>query len=100
MERSTNLAATPPFLPLATNLPGQPGTTTDTDTNAIGAGLRPWRCRRTGVATPVLRHRHGLRPAPIAFVSVSVVVPGWPGRFVASGRKGGVAAKFVLRSTD
>jgi len=26
------------FTPLATNLPGQPGTTTYTDTNAAGAG--------------------------------------------------------------
>jgi PKD repeat protein len=35
LERSTNLAASPPFLPLATNLTGQAGTTTFTDTNAI-----------------------------------------------------------------
>jgi hypothetical protein len=38
LERSTNLAATQRFTPLATNLPGQPGTTTYTDTNAVGAG--------------------------------------------------------------
>jgi hypothetical protein len=34
LERSTDLSATPPFAPLAINLPGQPGTTTYTDTNA------------------------------------------------------------------
>ena len=34
LERSTNLSATTPFTPLAINLPGQPGTTTYTDTNA------------------------------------------------------------------
>ncbi len=34
LERSTNLSATPRFTPLATNLPGQPGTTSFTDTNA------------------------------------------------------------------
>ena len=39
LEWSTNLSATPMFLPLATDLPGQPGTTTFTHTN--GAGLGP-----------------------------------------------------------
>jgi hypothetical protein len=34
LERSTNLGAQPPFLTLATNVVGQPGTTTYTDTNA------------------------------------------------------------------
>jgi hypothetical protein len=34
LERSTNLAASPRFTPLATNLPGQSGTTSFTDTNA------------------------------------------------------------------
>jgi hypothetical protein len=34
LERSTNLWANPPFTLLAPNLPGQPGTTTYTDTNA------------------------------------------------------------------
>jgi len=34
---STNLTATPRFTPLATNLPGQSGTTTYTDTNAAAA---------------------------------------------------------------
>jgi hypothetical protein len=38
LERSTNLSATPRFTPLATNLPGLPGTTAYTDTNAAGAG--------------------------------------------------------------
>jgi len=38
LERSTNLSAPPHFTPVATNLPGQPGTTTYTDTNAVGAG--------------------------------------------------------------
>ena len=39
LECSTNLGATPPFLPLAAHLPGQPGTTSFTHTN--GAGLGP-----------------------------------------------------------
>jgi hypothetical protein len=39
LERSTNLAA-PVFVPLATNLFGQPGTTSYTDYSAIGPG--PW----------------------------------------------------------
>ena len=34
LEQSTNLSASPPFTLLAPNLPGQPGTTTYTDTNA------------------------------------------------------------------
>ena len=38
LECSTNLSAIPRFTPLATSLPGQPGTTTYIDTNAIGAG--------------------------------------------------------------
>jgi hypothetical protein len=37
LERSTNLSANPPFNLLAPNLPGQPGTTTFTDTNASAA---------------------------------------------------------------
>jgi hypothetical protein len=37
LERSTNLGASGPFTPLATNLPGQPGTTAYTDTNGAGA---------------------------------------------------------------
>jgi hypothetical protein len=37
LERSTNLWASPPFTLLAPNLPGQPGTTTYTDTNAATA---------------------------------------------------------------
>ena len=39
LERSTNLAVSSAFTPLATSLPGQPGTTTYTDTNA--AALSP-----------------------------------------------------------
>jgi parallel beta-helix repeat protein len=38
LERSTDLSATPPFTLLATNLPGQTGTTTYADTNAVGTG--------------------------------------------------------------
>jgi len=37
LERGTNLAR-PAFTPLATSIPGQPGTTTFTDANAIDAG--------------------------------------------------------------
>ena len=37
LERSTNLWASPPFTLLSPNLPGQPGTTTYTDTNAATA---------------------------------------------------------------
>jgi len=40
LERATSLVDSPAFTPLATNVSGQPGTTTYTDTNAIGAG--PW----------------------------------------------------------
>ena len=39
LECSTNLAATPCFRCVATNLPGQPGTTSYTDTNAAGGLL-------------------------------------------------------------
>jgi hypothetical protein len=38
LECCTNLSATPCFTPLVTNLPGQAGTTTYTDTNVVGAG--------------------------------------------------------------
>jgi len=38
LECSKNLSATPCFTPLATYLPGLPGTTTYTDTNAVGPG--------------------------------------------------------------
>jgi len=47
LERSTNLSATLPFTMLAPNLPGQPGTTSFTDTNA--APLAPL-FYRVGVA--------------------------------------------------
>ena len=39
LERSTNLSAAPPFTPLATGIPAQPGTTSYTDTNP--ANLAP-----------------------------------------------------------
>lgn len=38
LERSTDLSATPPFTLLVPNIPGQPGTTTYTDSNAVGVG--------------------------------------------------------------
>jgi hypothetical protein len=43
LERSTNLAAPFAFTPVATNIAGQAGTTTYTDTNAQGKG--PWYYR-------------------------------------------------------
>ena len=49
LERATSLSVSPSFTPLATNLSGQPGTTTYTDTNGVGAG--PW-FYRVGVTTP------------------------------------------------
>jgi hypothetical protein len=48
LERSTNLGASPPFHPLATDLPGQAGTSTYTETNAVGAPLRVYRVGVTG----------------------------------------------------
>jgi hypothetical protein len=38
LERSFNLATPPAFTSLATNIPGQPGTTTYLDTNPAGSG--------------------------------------------------------------
>jgi hypothetical protein len=38
LERATNLMKQPPFSTLATNIAGQVGTTTYTDTNAVGNG--------------------------------------------------------------
>ncbi len=38
LERATNLSPTPLFTPLATGIPGQPGTTTYTDPSALGGG--------------------------------------------------------------
>ncbi len=49
VECNTNLSATPLFFPLATNLPGQPGTTTFNDTNAVGPIPRLYR---VGVPVP------------------------------------------------
>ncbi|MCL4178086.1 MAG: PKD domain-containing protein [Verrucomicrobia bacterium] len=46
LERSTSLSASPPFTLLAPNLPGQPGTTTFTDTDAVRLGPRFYRVRR------------------------------------------------------
>ena len=43
LECSTNLASTPSVTPLATNLSGQPGTTSCTDTNAAAALQRFYR---------------------------------------------------------
>jgi hypothetical protein len=43
LERSTNLASSPLFTPLGANIPGQPGTTTYTDTNAAGASPHFYR---------------------------------------------------------
>jgi hypothetical protein len=43
LERSTSLATNASFLPLASNLIGQAGTTTFTDTNAAPAGPRFYR---------------------------------------------------------
>ncbi|MBI5386798.1 MAG: PKD domain-containing protein [Verrucomicrobia bacterium] len=48
LERSTNLTSSPLFQPLATNLPGWPGSTTFTDTNAV----LPQRFYRVGVQAP------------------------------------------------
>jgi hypothetical protein len=44
LEASTNLSASPPFTLVATNLLGQPGTTSYTDTNAARAS--PYLRRR------------------------------------------------------
>ena len=38
LERGTNPGVNPPFSTLATNIVGQPSTTTFTDTNAVGPG--------------------------------------------------------------
>jgi hypothetical protein len=38
LDRSGNLTVPPDFISLATNIPGQPGTTTFVDTNTVGAG--------------------------------------------------------------
>jgi hypothetical protein len=43
LERCTNLASLPSFSLLATDLPGQPGTTSYTDTNTAGASLLFYR---------------------------------------------------------
>jgi len=38
LERATNLGAQPPFSFVTSNITGQAGTTSYTDTNAIGSG--------------------------------------------------------------
>jgi hypothetical protein len=43
LERATNLASQPPFSGLASNILGQTGTTTYTDTNAVGSGSYIYR---------------------------------------------------------
>ena len=43
LERGTNFGLSPAFSALATNLPGQPGTTVYTDTNAVGSQLFYYR---------------------------------------------------------
>jgi hypothetical protein len=49
IERAANLPAPPVFTLLATGIRGQPGMTSFTDTNALGAG--PW-FYRVGVSAP------------------------------------------------
>jgi len=49
LERSTNLGSSPPFVLLDANIPGQPDTTSYTDTNAIGSGPFFYR---VGVSVP------------------------------------------------
>ncbi|MBI5388506.1 MAG: hypothetical protein HZA90_27895 [Verrucomicrobia bacterium] len=43
LERSTGLETNDSFLPLVSNVVGQAGTTTFTDTNAVPAGPRLYR---------------------------------------------------------
>jgi hypothetical protein len=43
LERATDLGAQPAFLPLATNIVGQPGTTSYTDTNGVSLSLSVYR---------------------------------------------------------
>ncbi len=49
LQRATNLSLAPAFQPLATNIPGQSGTTSYTDTNAPAPGPYYYR---VGVQTP------------------------------------------------
>ena len=64
IERSSNLGAHPTFLTLATNIAGQLGTTSYTDTNAVG----PWPfCYRVGIQTDAYQ----------AHIALSVIPFGW-----------------------
>jgi hypothetical protein len=51
LQRSTNLLAHPPFLTLASDIPGQVGTTTYSDTTAVGPGPFLYRVGIQGAPT-------------------------------------------------
>jgi hypothetical protein len=67
IERSSNLGAHPAFLTLATNLPGQPGLTSYTDTNAVGE----WPCfYRVGIQTDSYEAHTPLSVIPFGWLQV------------------------------